>query len=617
METPAAQPPSASSTSPCTLRRRRRSRACAYVSAVLTASSVPMSSRRTAYSVLIRISYEQGYGDEGDYFVYNAGAAAADPPRPPSLLLLPPYYVPRKQLDLYSSGPGDLVQHDLDDNSTGLLRRGEDELVVAELTVVANKDTPRQKVAELLLLRSGKWSTMRPLISHGDGKAGERLPSSWTTTTTVAVGDRLLCWADSSRGLLLCEVYDDDPVLRYVPLPVEGLRRSPSTGTDRAATCASRPVARNCRHSYRAYTINAWTLRMDDMVWVMDGMVDSTELWAQDAYEEHVPRVQLDDPIVSLDDPNIIYFVMCECYHVKRGDMTEWLVVVDMRSKTLLSVLRYPEGQHHFRGSPPIPIGISDYFNSYPSCNNGKSSKRKRDIDMEPPVVANVKQKLTHNDRNPPLMQSSWMPSMKPMEASTKVLASPEETILATLEEIPGLALEDMLKAYSLLRASPRVVGDVDLEEGQCGVEVRDATGGGIGEDRVHLSERGSERRVLDFTKDKLGEAVPETAPPACHQAGPSGGAGAAEAVEDQQQQVVGQATGVVHAVGEAPETGGSTTPSAAAACVPVPAAASGRRQPLRRPSRRPSSRPCRCTSSPRASASRTGRRAAAAPGAA
>ncbi|KAL6653275.1 hypothetical protein ACP70R_008853 [Stipagrostis hirtigluma subsp. patula] len=418
-------------------------------------------------SMLIRISYEHGYGDEGDYFVYNAGAAAADPPRPPSLLLLPPYYVPRKQLDLYSSGPGDLVQHDLDDNSTGLLRRGEDELVVAQLMVVANKDTPRQKVAELLLLRSGKWSTRRPLISHGDGKAGEPLPSSWATTTTVAVGDRLLCWADSSRGLLLCDVYDDDPVLRYVPLPVEaaeplyGDRSSRNVSVTAGGAvkfinvfprcCCGGAGSSNCRHSYRAYTINTWTLRMDDMVWVMDGMVDSTELWAQDAYEERVPRVQLDDPIVSLDDPNIIYFVMCECYHVKRGDMTEWLVVVDMRSNTLLSVLRHPEGQHHFRGSPPIPIGISDYFNSYPTCNNGTSSKRKRDTDMEPPLVANVKQKLRHNDRNPPLMQSSWMPSMKPMEASTKVLASPEETILATLEEIPGLALEDMLKAYSLL----------------------------------------------------------------------------------------------------------------------------------------------------------------------
>jgi hypothetical protein len=44
-----------------------------------------------------------------DHFVYNAGAAAADPPRPPSLSLLLLF----------------------DPDSTGLMRHGEDELVVA------------------------------------------------------------------------------------------------------------------------------------------------------------------------------------------------------------------------------------------------------------------------------------------------------------------------------------------------------------------------------------------------------------------------------------------------------------------------------------------------------
>ncbi|CAM0146223.1 unnamed protein product [Urochloa decumbens] len=190
----------------------------------------------------------------------------------------------------------------------------------------------------------------------------------------------------------------------------------------------------HCRHSSNAYTIKTWTLKMDRKEWVMDGMVDSTELWALDAYK-NLPRVQLVNPIVSLDEPHVICFMVCERFYLKEhGDRTEWLILVDMKSKTLQSVCRYDQGRGFFRGRIFHPSRLSDYFNSSPSCSDGPSSVSERSTDSEltPSVVANS-------------------PHLTDNTSSNSKAASPEEKILAVLHDIPGLAREEMLKAYSIL----------------------------------------------------------------------------------------------------------------------------------------------------------------------
>ena len=59
-----------------------------------------------------------------DHFVYSAGDAAADPPRPPSLSLLAPHSITYEEEKRRPRGC-----HYLDSESTGLLRRGEDDFL--------------------------------------------------------------------------------------------------------------------------------------------------------------------------------------------------------------------------------------------------------------------------------------------------------------------------------------------------------------------------------------------------------------------------------------------------------------------------------------------------------
>ncbi|CAD6254571.1 unnamed protein product [Miscanthus lutarioriparius] len=266
-------------------------------------------------SVLIEVSIEEKHGYMTDHFVYNAGDAAADPPRLPSLSLLPPFH---------------LAYH-----GTGLVRHGEDELVVAQLlTVSAARPEPAtlelMRVADLSLFRAGEWSVRRLQIRFRDASKVRELPSFWNAV--VAVGDRLLCWVDQRLlGVMLCDEFEETPRLQYLLLPRENICGQPSNRNVCATAggdgdtlkfvnifphcCCGGDGASGCKRSRHAYTIHTWTMRIgndnDDIGWVKDGMVDAIKLWGLDSYKG-LRWFPLDHPVVSMDDPDLICFWLHE-----------------------------------------------------------------------------------------------------------------------------------------------------------------------------------------------------------------------------------------------------------------------------------------------------------------
>nr|CAB3467569.1 unnamed protein product [Digitaria exilis] len=255
-------------------------------------------------SVLIKVSREGGSDKTKDYFVYNAGTAATGSPRPPSLSLLPPY-----------SGY-------LRNDWTGILRRGEDDLVVACLKIETRKNddnTPKEHVPEMLMFRSGKWWKIR--WARIIGIENDELVYFWSSRV-IPVGDNMLCWFCLHRGLIFYIV--DDKRLVYKPLPDDP--SSAHSGRNVCVTSAGNVVkfvnmfarcccggggASECKHSKNCYAIKTWTLRMDSMTWVLDGMMDCTELWVLDAYKS-LPRVRPEFPVVSMDEPHVIIFMVHE-----------------------------------------------------------------------------------------------------------------------------------------------------------------------------------------------------------------------------------------------------------------------------------------------------------------
>lgn len=143
-----------------------------------------------------------------DYFVYNAGLASW---LPPTLSLLP------------TCNSTNWGQFHRNRSATGLLRRGESEFVVAELRTTRRFRSPL--VPELLLFRSGEWRVKQPRVVHGlHGRVWDLLLSSWEFDAVVPLGDGLLCWVSFDYGILVADVFDERPTLRYVPYPVEYFR---------------------------------------------------------------------------------------------------------------------------------------------------------------------------------------------------------------------------------------------------------------------------------------------------------------------------------------------------------------------------------------------------------
>jgi len=232
-----------------------------------------------------------------DYFLYEAGAG-----RTPSLYLLPGCYV-SNQFERDKDARQVPSRKDEARNlslfkDTGILRRGEGEVLVAQLEV--GYYAP-YSTAELCVLRPGAqdWVHKRVPIVHHEGEGV--LVRDWTEIdAAVSVGSRFMCWVDYLSGFLLCDMAEEDPKLRYVPLPVSPPKMR-HRGSDRpdmhycrkmAAAgpgavrfvsvaprcCCGGPGKTFCERSIFAFNVTTWTLTLlrteEPMAWVKDGVFD-------------------------------------------------------------------------------------------------------------------------------------------------------------------------------------------------------------------------------------------------------------------------------------------------------------------------------------------------------
>jgi hypothetical protein len=299
-------------------------------------------------------------------------------------------------------------------------------------------------VAELCLLRSGhdwQWELKRQLpIIHDDSKRHE--VSCWNTDKVIPVGDRFLLWVDYFRGIILSDVWHDTPELRYVSLPVEAdpWRSNNRSGKFCRSVCATEgghavrfvevssrcccscPSATVCKVSRNAFTITTWELRMEDMTtWDKVGLADCDEIWSLPSYHDDVPRVRARYPIVSLDDPDILYFVVRKNMYQSDvdGDLGTWVIELDTRRMELRSI-QYDDRAFSFAPCF-IPSIVSQYFDA---SSRNRTPARRKDIGLE-----------------------AWA---RPSKLTLPRVASPQ-LMLETLREIPNLARDDMLKTYGVL----------------------------------------------------------------------------------------------------------------------------------------------------------------------
>ncbi|KAL6639725.1 hypothetical protein ACP70R_022547 [Stipagrostis hirtigluma subsp. patula] len=301
-----------------------------------------------------------------DYFVYRAGATGV---RPPSLSLLPAReFTTKNELRVAEFRLDRPLSRSLDERHAGILRRGDDELMVVELEIMYDR-TLRRDMAGLCVLRvsSDGWEIKQPvpiIQSNGD----HELPyHRHGTETGFPVGDRFLCWVDYTSGFLLCDMAEEaTPKFWYVPLPhevmirysddheippMEHSRGMGAAGADAVKfvsidtrCCCGGPGRSTCEGSRVAFTVTTWTMNIgtdEPMTWVKDDVLECEELWALPGYEG-LPHAHLECPVVSLDKPNIVCFLVSNHnLNVSYEDWKEWMVEIDMKNKAIMSAVEF------------------------------------------------------------------------------------------------------------------------------------------------------------------------------------------------------------------------------------------------------------------------------------
>lgn len=285
-------------------------------------------------SVLFRMSWN-------DYFVYMAAAG-----KPPSLTLLPVCDIPMNERCWVSKDRFKdsfrTTGRVFDQQDTGILRlRGGDGGEEAPPPLVAQLQIahePPFDTAELCVLRPGhghrEWElkTAVPIVHHDGGGERRHGMEMWQeTNVAVPVGDRFMCWANYDLAtFLICDMAAadlDNPKLLYVPLPVKPVPPKESDFDD----------------DHHHDELIPWEYFRN--IVAADG-------------DDTVRFVSIDNrcccgaPVIrSLCDRSSSAFMVTIWRLALRnaGDGKNWTVEIDVRRKTLISVVPLPPHPHSHR----------------------------------------------------------------------------------------------------------------------------------------------------------------------------------------------------------------------------------------------------------------------------
>ncbi|XP_024318414.1 uncharacterized protein LOC104583757 isoform X2 [Brachypodium distachyon] len=239
----------------------------------------------------------------------------------------------------------------------GLLRRGEDEFAMAQLQVPGR---------ELCVLRSRlsnhdhdhKWEVSQNVqIQCGEDESSDLF--YWATDAVIPFG-KYLCWVDYSKGgIVFCdmfEVFEEMPKISYLRLPIEDRPprsfRRPFLDRKRSV-CVAEGVLKFMNVSRddgellgpmepgTGFTITSHVLKISErgnMEWHMDFSIRSVDLWACNI-PERLPRCALMYPVVSMDRPHLLHFLLSEYDE-------NWIekvsrVTIDISTNAVVSVLPY------------------------------------------------------------------------------------------------------------------------------------------------------------------------------------------------------------------------------------------------------------------------------------
>lgn len=219
--------------------------------------------------------------------------------------------------------------------------------------------------------------------------------------TVITLEGGLLGWVDLWRGILLCNVLDSKPAVRYIqfPMPMDGnmcqYLQTPARAvrdvtfsdgfikliemvdqkrllaTARAAMLDS-GLEVNTAESYipGGWNTVAWNRKLSWDSWIQDCRAyASTSSILPQLRHNHSESSALTDlemagPLWSMHDGDVVYLMAKAEFQDKHA----WVIAFNIRKRTLDGVTSFPEERHVFYRLAYQPFALSKYP-SMPSCN--------------------------------------------------------------------------------------------------------------------------------------------------------------------------------------------------------------------------------------------------------
>ncbi|CAM0958621.1 unnamed protein product [Alopecurus aequalis] len=279
-------------------------------------------------------------------------------------------------------------------NSLGLVRarfEQEDEFAVAQLARISEIPGTGMMEAEVCVLRSrvsagdddGEWEVKKIPIEHDSYKYKKlyRLSMSlaFKPADAVVTFNQSICWVNYDMGsMLFYEVFEEEkPKISYLELSTQyrpeivkhagflEMNRSVCiTSTDGGDVLKYISAIRSGGElrgpippsdgDFRIISHTLRTTETGEMEWVRDLVVTCFELWAPNT-SSYVPPLRdnsLMFPLVSMDDPNIVHFMLS-------GELSEEgdrkvrkvsVVTIDFVTNKVKSMVPYIKGDEDLRG---------------------------------------------------------------------------------------------------------------------------------------------------------------------------------------------------------------------------------------------------------------------------
>ncbi|CAN6348162.1 unnamed protein product [Urochloa humidicola] len=283
--------------------------------------------------VLLEIIYGAKYPRPAgiDHFIYKAG-------RDPSLMRLP---------IRYWKGPSNVDSprpRIMNREATGILSCSKDSFIVAEL----EKSQLQPSAADIHFICSGsdEWKVFKNLnIRRANGIAHL---CWWATDVVLTYKDCYIIWIDYLRGIIVADMTHPEPVLRYVSLPVDPVQENPyHSDYGRGNPEATRSLC-NTRRGIKfvsieqcgaGFSITLWSL-CENQTWREDATLDADEFWGLDS-ENCLPRVLPEFPVVDMDNPDAVCFLLDKGRHTSHPGGSTWMIKVHMKNKILMDFTEY------------------------------------------------------------------------------------------------------------------------------------------------------------------------------------------------------------------------------------------------------------------------------------